>query len=104
MVGALGPSNKALEAADVLINLNGKSLDCRYTEENKKLIYSTRLDSTATLGKAIQECLNPPKLWINAASATIYRHSLDKSMDEVTGEFGSRFSVNVCQKWEGTFQ
>jgi len=99
----LGSWKETLEAADVLINLNGKSVDCRYTNENKKLIYSTRLDSTAVLGKAIQDCINPPKLWINAASATIYRHSLDKSMDEDTGEFGSGFSVDVCQQWERTF-
>jgi len=99
----LGPWREALEGAEVLINLNGKSVDCRYTEKNKKLIYSTRLDSTAVLGKAVQECRNPPKLWINAASATIYRHSVDKSMDEETGEYGSGFSVDVCQQWEGTF-
>ena len=99
----LGPWKEVLEASDTLINLNGKSVDCRYTEKNKKLIYSTRLDSTAVLGKAVQDCRNPPKLWINASSATIYRHSVDKSMDEDTGEYGSGFSVDVCQQWEGTF-
>ncbi|HOX84205.1 MAG TPA: TIGR01777 family oxidoreductase [Chryseolinea sp.] len=92
-----------LEDADVLINLNGKSVDCRYTEKNKKLIYSTRLDATNILGHAIQQSRNPPKLWINAASATIYRHSIDKEMDEYTGEIGTGFSVDVCQKWENTF-
>jgi uncharacterized protein (TIGR01777 family) len=98
-----GPWTQVLEHADVLINLNGKSVDCRYTEENKQLIYSTRLDATAILGKAIQSSPHPPKLWINAASATIYRHSLDKEMDEYTGEIGSGFSVDVCQQWEHTF-
>lgn len=93
----------ALEGADVLINLNGKSVDCRYTEKNKALIYSTRLDSTRALGQAILRSKNPPKLWINSASATIYRYSLDKEMDEYTGEIGSGFSVDVCQKWEATF-
>lgn len=92
----------AIEGVDVVINLNGKSVDCRYTERNKKLIYSTRLDATAAIGKAIQSCDSPPAVWINASSATIYRHSLDKEMDEYTGEFGSGFSVDVCQKWEGT--
>jgi uncharacterized protein (TIGR01777 family) len=95
--------SKSLENADVLINLNGKSVDCRYTESNKKLIYSTRLESTEVLGKAIKSCNNPPKLWINSSSATIYRHSLDKPMDEETGEYGSGFSVDVCQGWENVF-
>lgn len=92
-----------LEEADVLINLNGKSVDCRYTEENKRLIYASRLESTEILGKAIHHCSSPPKVWINAASATIYRHSLDKEMDEYTGEMGEGFSVDVCQKWEAMF-
>jgi len=99
----VGPWTDGLEGSDILINLNGKSVDCRYTKKNKELIYSTRLDSTAALGKAIQQCKIPPKLWINSASATIYRHSLDKEMDEYTGEIGSGFSVEVCQKWEAAF-
>ncbi|WP_111669782.1 TIGR01777 family oxidoreductase [Algoriphagus litoralis] len=99
----LGNWSTALENADVLINLNGKSVDCRYTQKNMDLIYSTRLDSTEVLGKAIQQCKIPPKLWINSSSATIYRHSLDKSMDEETGEFGTGFSVDVCKKWEDVF-
>ncbi|GHN02937.1 NAD-dependent epimerase [Cytophagales bacterium WSM2-2] len=96
----IGEWSKELEGADVLINLNGKSVDCRYTEKNKKLIYSTRLEATAVLGEAVQLAKNPPRLWINAASATIYRHSMDKEMDEFTGEIGTGFSVDVCLKWE----
>jgi uncharacterized protein len=92
-----------LENTDVVINLNGRSVDCRYTEENMKLIYSTRLESTEILGKAIQQCVKPPRIWINGGSATIYRHSLDKEMDEFTGEIGSGFSVDVCEKWEAIF-
>jgi hypothetical protein len=99
----LGPWADALEDASVLINLNGKSVDCRYTPHNKKTIYSSRLDATAVLGRAIQLTNRPPKLWINASSATIYRHSLDKEMDEVDGEIGSGFSVDVCRRWEQTF-
>lgn len=99
----IGSWRCVLEGAHAIINLNGKSVDCRYTEVNKKLIYSTRLDATAAIGKAIQSCKIPPALWINASSATIYRHSLDREMDEYTGELGSGFSVDVCQKWEGTF-
>lgn len=99
----IGPWTQALEQCDVLINLNGKSVDCRYSEKNKALIYSTRLESTAILGTAIQQAKNPPRLWINSASATIYRHSLDKAMDEYSGEIGTGFSVDVCQKWEQVF-
>ncbi len=99
----LGSWSLALENADAVINFNGKSVDCRYTKKNKELIYSTRLDATTAIGNAIQSCIHPPKVWINAASSTIYRHSLDKEMDEESGEIGTGFSVDVCQKWEQTF-
>lgn len=99
----IGPWVAVLEGADVLINLNGKSVDCRYTEKNKQLIYDTRLDATQVLGRAIKACANPPALWINAASATIYRHAEDRDMDEATGEIGIGFSVDVCKKWEAAF-
>lgn len=92
-----------LEGAYALINLCGKSVDCRYTESNKKQIYDTRLKSTGILGKAIEACENPPKVWMNSSSATIYRHAEDRDMDEETGEIGTGFSVDVCQKWENTF-
>jgi uncharacterized protein len=94
---------KTLEGADALINLNGKSVDCRYTKKNQELIYSSRLNPTAVLGEAVSKCINPPKVWINSSSATIYRYSLDKEMDEKTGEIGSGFSVDVCEKWEKVF-
>jgi uncharacterized protein (TIGR01777 family) len=97
-----GPWVDVTNGAEVVINLNGKSVDCRYTEKNKALIYATRLDATEALDRAIQEVAQPPKLWINASSATIYRHSLDKVMDE-RGEFGTGFSVDVCQRWEAMF-
>ena len=99
----LGNWAELFEGTDVLINLNGKSVDCRYTEQNKKLIYSTRLAATEVLGKAIQQCKNPPKLWINSSSATIYRHAVDRTMDEETGDIGTGFSVDVCQQWEKIF-
>ena len=92
-----------LEGADVLINLTGKSVDCRYNEANKKLIISSRVDATKVLGEAIKQCDNPPKVWMNASSATIYKHSLDKQMDEETGVIGSGFSVDVVKAWEASF-
>lgn len=100
---SVGAWQACLEGADVLINLTGKSVDCRYNNKNKKLIYSSRLQATQALGLAVQRCHLPPKLWINSSSATIYRHSLDRDMDEYTGEHGSGFSVDVCEKWEDTF-
>ena len=92
-----------LKGADLLINLAGKSVDCRYTERNKKAIFDSRTDSTAALENAISSLKNPPKLWLNSSSATYYRHSLDQPMDEKTGEAGTGFSVEVCKKWEATF-
>lgn len=92
-----------LEGAECVINLCGRSVDCRYTDENKALIFSSRLDSTAILGKAIAACKNPPKIWMNAASATYYRYSEDKVMTEIDGEVGEGFSVEVCKAWEKVF-
>lgn len=92
-----------LEGADVLINLSGKSVDCRYNANNMAEIYASRLESTKALGEAMLQCKNPPSLWLNAASATIYRHAEDRAMDEFHGEYGTGFSVDVCQKWESMF-
>lgn len=98
-----GPWTALLEDADVLINLSGRSVDCRYTPANRRAILASRLDSTRVLGEAVALCAHPPRLWINAASATIYRHAEDRAMDEATGELGSGFSVDVCQQWERCF-
>lgn len=98
-----GPWAAHLEGADVLINLSGKSVDCRYTKANQRAIYSSRLESTRMLGEAVAACAHPPRLWMNASSGTIYRHAEDRNMDEPTGEIGEGFSVEVCQRWEQTF-
>ncbi|EAZ96368.1 cell-division inhibitor [Flavobacteria bacterium BAL38] len=94
---------KELENADVVINLAGKSVDCRYTEKNKAEILTSRIDSTKILNEAILLCNNPPKHFINSSTATIYRHSEDKEMDEYSGEIGNDFSMNVAKSWENTF-
>ncbi|RDK84269.1 TIGR01777 family oxidoreductase [Marinirhabdus gelatinilytica] len=94
---------QVLEGADVLINLTGKSVDCRYNERNKKLILNSRVNSTNILGKVISECKHPPKIWLNSSTATIYRHSLNKEMGEIDGEIGRGFSVNVATAWEKAF-
>ncbi len=94
---------RALEDAEALINLAGKSVDCRYNEKNKSLILASRVETTKKLQSLIDQCSTPPKLWINSSTATIYRHSEDKAMDEYTGEIGSGFSVEVAKAWEKTF-
>lgn len=74
-----------IEGADIVINLAGKSVNCRYTEKNKQEIINSRTQSTKTIGEAIRQCVVPPKLWINASSATIYKHTTNKPNDEFTG-------------------
>jgi uncharacterized protein len=90
----------ALEGAEMLINLAGKSVDCRYNEANKQEILRSRTETTLQLGKALLACKQPPALWLNSSTATIYRHAEDKPMTEVEGEIGSGFSVSVAKAWE----
>lgn len=92
-----------LEWADVLINMTGKSVDCRYTDKNKQEILSSRIDSTRILALAIQKAENPPNVWLNAASSTIYVHSETQEMTEDDGIIGDDFSMNVCKQWEAEF-
>ncbi|WP_418602564.1 TIGR01777 family oxidoreductase [Hwangdonia sp.] len=99
----LGNWTNELENAEVLINLTGKSVDCRYNEKNKKLIYHSRIDATNILGLAINRSENPPHIWINASTATIYKHSLNKEMTEDDGETGNDFSMNIAKSWEEAF-
>ena len=100
---SLGNWTKSLEGADVLINMVGQSVDCRYTSKNKRTILQSRIQSTTVLGKAIGACLYPPKVWLNSSTATIYRHAINTCMDEESGEIGSGFSVDVALQWEQTF-
>ena len=93
----------AIDNAEVLINLAGKSVDCRYSEKNKNAILNSRVETTKILGDVILKCTNPPELWINSSTATIYRHSEDIPMTEKDGEIGTGFSVNVAKKWEQIF-
>jgi len=92
-----------LEGAELLINLCGKNVNCRYTKANRAEILASRLIPTALLGQVIGKMLQPPKLWINLSSATIYRHAEDRPQDELSGEIGDGFSIDVCRRWEQTF-
>jgi NAD dependent epimerase/dehydratase family enzyme len=83
-----GSWTETLEGADVCINLAGRSINCRFTPNNCADIYNSRIGSTRLLNRVIGRLADPPRLWLNASAATIYRHSLDKDMDEATGELG----------------
>jgi len=93
----------ALDGAEILINLAGKSVDCRYNEKNKAEILSSRIDTTNILGEALSQCKQAPELWVNSSTATIYRHAEDRPMTESTGEIGSGFSVGIATQWEAAF-
>lgn len=93
----------ALDNAAMLINLAGKSVDCRYNEKNKQEILQSRTETTSILGQALLLCEHPPELWINSSTATIYRHAEDRQMTEEEGEIGTGFSVDVAKEWEKSF-
>jgi uncharacterized protein (TIGR01777 family) len=99
----LGAWAAELEGSNLVVNLCGRSVNCRYHAANRHEIYTSRLEPTRLLGEAIARCSRPPQLWINASSATIYRHAEDREMTETGGEIGSGFSVDVCQRWESVF-
>jgi uncharacterized protein (TIGR01777 family) len=92
-----------LDGADVLINLSGRTVNCRYNQKNKQQIYDSRLNSTRVLGLAIKQCENPPKVWLNSSSATIYRSEFERPNEEENGIIGEGFSVDVCKQWEEVF-
>jgi len=92
-----------LEGAELLVNLCGKNVNCRYNKKNMKEIVASRILPTTLLGEVIGKLDNPPALWINVTSATIYRHAEDRPQDEETGEIGTGFSIDVCREWEATF-
>jgi len=104
-----GPWQRELEGADVVINLAGRSVNCRYHRFNRREILESRVRSTELLGLAMGAARRPPGLWLNASTATIYRHSVDREMTEESGETGGnepdapekwRFSIAVAKAWE----
>ncbi|WP_431277038.1 epimerase [Leifsonia poae] len=94
---------RLVDGADLVINMAGKSVNCRYNDANRAEIFRSRLDTTRELGEAIAASENPPPLWINSSTATIYRHAEDRPMTESTGEIGTGFSVSVATSWEAAF-
>jgi NAD dependent epimerase/dehydratase family enzyme len=85
----LGTWTAELENAGALINLAGRSVNCRYHARNRREILRSRVDSTRILGEAISRSGQPPRVWLNSSTATIYKHSIDRSMDEATGIIGA---------------
>lgn len=100
---SLGPWGLALEGAEAVINLAGKSVDCRYDAKNRREIMDSRVESTRVIGQAVAACRVAPKVWLNASTATWYRHAVDKPQDEWTGEPGDGFSCEVARAWEEAF-
>lgn len=98
-----GPWTLALEGADLVLNLAGRSVNCRYSEGNRAAILDSRVRSTRVIGEAIAGCRVPPKLWINSSTATWYRDARDEAQDEWRGEPGEGFSVEVARQWEEAF-
>ena len=96
---------RELEQAVAVINLVGRSVNCRYHAQNRRLILESRLASTRVIGEAIARCQVPPPVWLNASTATIYKHTYGPAWDEAgetggTPEAKDGFSVEVALAWE----
>ena len=105
----LGPWAAAVDGSDVVINLAGRSVNCRYTDANLRQMMDSRVDSTRVIGQAIATARRPPAAWLQMSTATIYAHSTGRPHDEATGEIGGTepgvpaywsYSVSIAMNWE----
>ncbi len=104
--------SRPIDGCDVVINLAGRSVNCRYGPANRREILESRLNSTRAVGQAIRDAARPPRLWLQASTATIYAHRYDAPNDEHSGIIGGNepgapdtwdFSIDVATKWEQMF-
>jgi uncharacterized protein (TIGR01777 family) len=100
---------REIDGSDVVINLAGRSVNCRYTPTNRREMLESRVASTRAVGRAIAQASRPPRAWLQASTATIYAHRYDAPNDEATGFLGGdeasapsrwRFSIEVARAWE----
>jgi len=98
-----GDWTHAFEGADAVVNLAGRSVNCRYNAENRKQILESRINTTRLVAEAIQATRNPPKVWLNSSGTSIYRDEFERDMDEETGVIGEGFLVEVGKAWEAAF-
>ncbi|MBL7493450.1 TIGR01777 family protein [Frankia sp. AgB1.9] len=98
-----------LDGADAVINLAGRSVNCRYTEANLREMMASRVDSATVVGAAIAQAARPPRVWLQMSTATIYAHTYEHANDEATGVLGGSeagvpaywaYSVDIARKWE----
>lgn len=94
---------RTVDGADVVVNFAGKSVDCRYSDRNRQTILDSRVRTTRALRQAIEGAQHPPRVWLNASTATIYRHENERPNTEADGVIGQGFSVDVATSWEREF-
>ena len=92
-----------IDGAALVINLAGKSVNCRYTDANRNEILRSRVETTRQIREAIAASAVPPSVWLNASTATIFRYALDRPMGETDGELGTGFSADIAREWEHEF-
>ncbi|RKH51481.1 epimerase [Corallococcus llansteffanensis] len=107
----VGDWAREVDGADAVINLAGRSVNCRYTEENLRQMMDSRVDSTRAVGQAIEQAVRPPRVWLQMSTATLYAHRLDAPNDEATGRIGGdepgvpaywKRSIDIARAWERT--
>ncbi|WP_406207368.1 TIGR01777 family oxidoreductase [Streptomyces sp. NBC_01017] len=105
----LGPWAAAIDGSDVVINLAGRSVSCRYTAPNLQAMMDSRVHSTQVVGEAIASAARPPRIWLQMSTATIYAHRFDAPNDEATGIIGGSepdvpdywaYSIDIARSWE----
>ena len=94
----IGDWSAALKGATAVVNLAGRTVNCRYNKRNKQQILNSRIDTTRVLASALNEMESPPNVWLNSSTATIYRHAQDYAQTDEAGEIGEGFSVGRMGK------